>query len=210
MKKTKLYILQVAMFIIIAFVILTAYIMGLNDYKLIATTDDIKKADEIEAIISSPYKEIQTIRITDNSRSIYTIAIKRANKDNYKAAILSLITNDVVTNHVALELDNPPMIFGKIASIQKLEKAYNKKLPFLINGITGVYSSKVNIKLNNSLFNGDYREHHTTTANVTINTDESFDTEKIKKLTEELLCSMVLGLTNDNVNIEFNIKSLAF
>lgn len=186
------------LFILILFI---GYCIGLNDYIEIATTDDIKKADEIEALLSARY--YNTIRFVDGTK--YTIALRNANKDSYKEAVLSLIIDDVVTENVGIHLDTKSVAFSKKGYISNLVKDFKKGLPFLINGIEGVYNSTVDIEFNSCFFDMDC-ENPYVKANIKIDTDESFDTEEIKELTEKLLISTIGGLTKDNIKIEFNIK----
>ncbi len=186
------------LFILILFI---GYCIGLNDYIEIATTDDIKKADEIEALLSARY--YNTIRFVDGTK--YTIALRNANKDSYKEAVLSLIIDDVVTENVGIHLDTKSVAFSKKGYISNLVKDFKKGLPFLINGIEGVYNSTVDIEFNSCFFDMDCGNPYVK-ANIKIDTDESFDTEEIKELTEKLLISTIGGLTKDNIKIEFNIK----
>ena len=182
-------------------ILLVGYSIGLNDYIRIATTDDIKKADEIEAMMSARW--YNTIRFVNGTK--YTIALRKANKDSYKEAVLSLIMDDVVTENVGIHLDTKPVAYSKEGYISNLVKGFKKELPFLINGIEGVYSSTVDVEFSSCFFNMDCSNPYVK-ANVKIDTEESFDTEEIKELTERLLLSTIGGLTKDNIKIEFNIK----
>lgn len=177
------------------------YSVGHNNYIKIATTDDIKKADEIEALLSAHW--YNTIRFVDGTK--YTIALHNANKDSYKDAVLSLIYDDVVTEDVAIYLDTKSVAFNKKGYTSKLVKDYKKELPFLINGIVGVYNSTVDVEFSSCFFDMDCGKPYVK-ANIKIDTDESFDTEEIKELTEKLLLATINGLTKDNIKIEFNIK----
>ena len=186
------------LFILILFI---GYCIGFNDYIKIATTDDIKKADEIEALLSAHW--YNTIRFVDETK--YTIALRNANKDSYKEAVLSLIIDDVVTENVGIHLDTKSVAFSKKGYISNLVKDYKKELPFLINGIVGVYNSTVDVEFSSCFFDMDCGKPYVK-ANIKIDTDESFDTEEIKELTEKLLLSTIAGITKDNIKIEFNIK----
>lgn len=174
------------------------YSVGHDNYIKIATTDDIKKATEIENIISS--LNHNTIRFVDGTK--YTIALRNANKDSYKEAVLSLIIDDVVTENVGIHLDTKSVAFSKKGYISNLVKDFRKELPFLLNGITGVYNSTVDVEFSNCFFDGKPYVK----ANIKIDTDESFDTKEIKELSEKLLLSTIGGLTKDNIKIEFSIK----
>ena len=177
------------------------YCIGLNDYIKIATTDDIKKAEEIEDIISTHW--YNTIRFIDGRK--YTIALRNANKNSYKEIVLYLIMNDVVTENVFIHLDINSVAFSKKGYISNLVKNLKKELQFLINDIDGVYNSTVDIEFSSCFFDMDCGNPYIK-ANIKIDTDESFETEIIKELAEKLLLATIRGLTKDNIKIEFNIK----
>ncbi len=182
-------------------ILLCGYNIGLNDYIKIATTDDIKKASEIENIISARY--YNSIRFIDGTK--YTIALRNANKDSYKDVVLSLIYDDVVTENVAIHIDTNSTAFSKKGYTSKLAKDLKKELPFLLNGIVGVYNSTADVEFSSCFFNMDCSTPYVK-ANVKIDTNESFDTEEINELTKKLLLSTIRGLTKENIKIVFNIE----
>lgn len=197
MPATKLIFVELFM---ITFISL-GYWAGHDDYILVASTDDIKKAGEIEALMSA--RLYNTIRFVDGTK--YTIALRNANKDAYKDAVLSLVIDDVVNENVGICLYMKPIAFSKEGYLSNLAKAFKKELPFLINGIAGVYNSTLDVEFSSCFFDIDCNNPYAK-VNVKIDTDESFDTEEIKELTEKLLLATIGGLTKDNIKIEFNIK----
>lgn len=177
--------------------------IGSNNYQIVATTDNPKKASEIQEALTRFGRP--TIRFVDGSKIM--IAIFGTNKQKVDYAAIELAETDLITDDVGI---NPNVdIYMYITStkpekIQKLENMLNLAFSKRLSHVDGIYSAKTDIHIPEAtIFINDPEP---ATAIVTINTNKAFDLERISKNTKTLLTASIPGLTKENIKINFEYE----
>ncbi len=201
MKKNILISLAILAFGIGMF-LLGNYIAATN-YKIVATTDNPQKANEIQEALTRFGRP--TIRYVDGSRNM--IAIFGTNKNNVDYAAVELAEANLITDDVGINPNVDVYMYitsTKPKKIQKLENMLNRAFSKRLSHVDGIYSAKTNIHIPEATF--FINESDPTTADVTINTNKAFDLERISNTTKTLLEASVPGLSKENIKINFEYE----
>ncbi len=195
---------------IIIFTIILLFILGIlanvlsgyidsqsNDTKYIkvAETDDIKKADEIQNLITN-MSYMPTLREVYGVKTIISIKGCSCPKKNRALATVMIAgspyfdTNIGFSNH----------IFG----IGK-EKSERKELNRILQTIPGVLSVLVELNFPENMFL-ECSNKEKVSARINVFTSNDFEQKRIEKTVKNVLLGTVSGLNEENISIYFNIS----
>lgn len=178
------------------------YIAATN-YKIVATTDNPQKANEIQEALTRFGRP--TIRYVDGSKIM--IAIFGTNKEKVDFAAVELAETGLITDDVEINPNVDVYMYitsTKPEKIRKLGNMLNRAFSKRLSHVDGVYSAKTDIHMPEvTLFINDPEP---VTANVTINTNKAFDLERISNTTKTLLTASIPVLTKENIKINFEYE----
>lgn len=201
MKKNILITLAIIAYSIGAF--LFGNYIAASNYKIVATTDNPQKANEIQETLTRFGRP--TIRFVDGSKIM--IAIFGTNKEEVDYAAVELAETDLLTDDVGINPNVDVYMYitsTKLKKIQKIENMLNRAFSKRLSHVDGVYSAKTDIHMPEvTLFINDPEP---VTANVTINTNKAFDLERISNTTKTLLTASIPVLTKENIKINFEYE----
>lgn len=168
----------------------------------LATTDNLQKANEIQAEITN-YR-FPTVFSIDGSR--YDIKILGGSKNVIDYAAVELADKGIITDNVSINSNvDVYKYFTNPKKTKKLEKLLNKSFSKRLSHIDGVYCAQTYIDIPENIIEF-YQTPEPITAHVTLRTNKAFDIERITNTTKALLYASIPGLTKENIKINFEFE----
>lgn len=186
-----------------SFIILIILANVLSDYKNnsennkfveIATTDSIKKADEIQDLLTN-VSYIPTLRDIDGTKTIISSKVK-CHPECAKIQSTILIADSPI-------FDSNIGFSNRLFGISK-EHSERKEINEILKSIPGVIDIDTNINIPESRYFTYKNDDEKTKATIIVSTSEDFDKKRIERTVKNILLGSVTGLTEENINIAFH------
>ena len=198
-KKKKTIIISIIILIFILGIlanILSGYIDSQSNdnakYVKVAETDDVKKADEIQTLITN-MSYMPTLREVDGVKTI--ISIKGCSMKNRALATIMIASSPYFDTNIGFSNH----IFG----IGK-EKPERKELNRTLQTIPGVLSVLVELNFPENMFL-ESNNKEKVSARINVFTSNDFEQKRIEKTVKNVLLGTVSGLNEENISIYFDM-----
>lgn len=194
--KTGIKVLFITIIFSCLFCLFRSYFYPYPRITILAETDNIETANEIQELIG---QDVDVIRIKDGA----TYQIGAYNTSTKTADKISLVLADSDLHYKDLSIIRS--IVTENSNNKRIEKEAPKIYTRKISLLYPVLSSKVKITLGECPINKE--ECESGFADVEINAFQNADTENITRIVQNLLIATVPNLSKDNIKIKFNITN---
>ncbi|MGN0031114.1 MAG: tetratricopeptide repeat protein [Candidatus Gastranaerophilaceae bacterium] len=192
--KTGIKVLIITVIFSCLFCLFRSYFYPYPRITIVAETDNIQTANEIQELIG---QDVDTIRIKDGVK--YQIAIFDETREVTMRKSIELADSHLFNENISLR--NSSYIFRHP---DKVAKEMSKSLSKSINKLAPVISSKVEITIGKCSFKA--KKCEPSFANVEINAFQNADKKNITRIVQNLLIGVVPDLPKKNIKIKFNLK----
>ena len=194
--KTGIKVLIITVIFSCLFCLFRSYFYPYPRIAIVAETDNIQTANEIQELIG---QDVETIRIKDGVK--YQIAIFDESLDVVQRKSIELADSHLFDENISLR-SNSAYIYKHI---KRAEKEMSKYFSKAISKLAPVKSSKVEITIGKCSFKA--KQCDPSFANIEINAFENADKENITRIVQNILLGTVPNLSKENIKIKFNLKN---
>ena len=193
--KTGIKVLIITVIFSCLFCLFRSYFYPYPRITILAETDNIQTANEIQELIG---QDVITIRIKDGVK--YQIAIFDESLDVVQRKAIELADSHLFDENISLR-SNSAYIYKHV---KRAEKEMSKSFSKAISKLAPVISSKVKLTIGECYINKE--NCNPTSVNVEIDAFKNADTESITRIVQNLLLGTVPNLSKENIKIQFNLK----